>query len=289
MSKAAWPWYSFLYRAFGPHGTFWLWCLALGAIYLNADIALITIINDRPQTRSVADVASEQFLWQTWVTLEGTELTDARQLLGRPGQSGPPLRLLMDPSDPAAEKWAAIAALAAQVGDPPDRTTPQGRAFERQRARFKQDREAYLPRRPIILIADSDEPEGVAPISSQASILEPPIARSGDPIEDYNRSFQAAVALIRQGVRPASRHEGLLDTTPPSFAGRAFSELELGVAQRMLRLDRRPRKLPLYIVGAAALVLLFLIVGLIGVSRAERAAPAPKPPPPTPASEPEGS
>lgn len=260
------PWYCFLYRVLGAGGTFWLWLVTLIGLWLLVDDAWIAALNRRPAPRSVAHAASGQELGRTWVQLRGLEIRDARKVLGLPPQSGSPLRLLLDASDPAAERWLNLRKLSDRLGDHPKASSEAGREFEQLKALFARERESYLPTRPILLFEDG----AVAPVSSSTALSMPLAGEqriSADLLAQAEREFQTAVKLIREEIKPEVEVVGLLDETPPSQLRRVGQELALGLSGKTLRLSREPRRGPALGFALWLLVFIFLLAGLSPVLR----------------------
>lgn len=260
-SSSRWPWYSFLYRWFGAQGTFWLWIVALVGLWLSAEDAVLVLVNRTPHARSVADAASGQNVWRNWVEVEGTELRDAGRLFGELGDSGSPVRLLLDPTDPAAARWSELADAAHSLGVKPTSSSEAGRRFGRLRARFEKHLDDYRPSRPLRLFEDA----AVATVSSRCSLSRPVALDEGDPIAGYEVAFRAAVQLVRENVLPGQRYKGALDRTPSSNRQRIERELGIQLSGRTLRVGRRPRRLPMRVFAACAVLLVFLAAGLQGV------------------------
>jgi len=276
--RRQWPWYSFVYKLAGAQGSFWLWILALLGMWLFFDGMLIRLLNQAPHARSVADVAGGRDLRKRWVSVDGVELVDAGQLFGEAGASGSPLRLLIDATDPAAQRWRTLARLAESLGDRPEPGSELGRRFGKMRARFAKERGSYIPWRSLRLY----ESGGVAPVVSRCSLAKPLVQSDGDPLSAYRREFTAAVELVRAKVKPNIQLTGLLDRSPPSILSRAKAELGLPLAEQTLRVGRGPKEHPLVIFWSCAGLLLFLAAGLHGVLRSGAVAASEPPLPDAP-------
>lgn len=268
-----WPWYAFIYRFGGPQVTFWLWILTLLGVWLFFQDARITLLNREPQIRSVADASSGQFYYQSWVSVEGTEIKDVRKLLGRKGESSIPLRILLDPSDPAAIYWKQLAKLAVELGPKPDSDSERGMEFQSILSTFAKDRESkYLPWRGMILHEDSD----TAPISSETNIAEPltpkEVGSDVDPLALEELKFQKRVRIIRENIVPKVKYLGVLDNSPGVQVKRIHKQLGMNVSNQTLRIGRKPSKRSLIVFSVCLVILLFLLAGLQGAIRQDAAA-----------------
>ncbi|MDF1662324.1 MAG: hypothetical protein P1V97_11160 [Planctomycetota bacterium] len=258
-----WPWYAFIYRFGGPQVTFWLWILSLLGVWLFFQDAAMTILNRKPQVRSVADASSGQMYWQSWVMVEGTEIKNVRKLLGRKGESSIPLRILLDPSDPAAIYWRGLAKLAADLGPKPDSDSEKGMEFQSILTTFNKDRDKkYIPWRAMILYEDSD----TAPISSETNLAEPltPSEVTDDmgPLALEELKFQKRVALVRENITSTEKYQGVLDI---------HSQLAINVSNQSLRIGRKPSKSSLIIFTLSFMILLMLLAGLQGAIKRDAA------------------
>lgn len=267
-----WPWYAFIYRFGGPQVTFWLWILSLLGVWLFFKDAAITILNRRPQVRSVADASSGQMYWQSWVMVEGTEIKDVRKLLGRKGESSIPLRILLDPSDPAAIYWRSLAKLAADLGPKPDSDSKLGMEFQSILTTFNKDRDKkYIPWRAMILHEDSD----TAPISSETNLADPltpnEITEDIGPLALEELKFQKRVALIRENITPSVKYQGVLDQSTGVQKKRIHKQLAINVSNQSLRIGRKPSKRSLIIFNLSFSTLLMLLAGLQGAIRRDAA------------------
>src|SRR5437899_3059094 len=97
------PWYGFLYRLLGAHGTFWLWVLSVVALWWTWQGALVRLLDREPEHRTVGEI-SHASDFHRWVSLYGVEVLLDGALLGRePGAADPgPVPILIDAGDPAA-------------------------------------------------------------------------------------------------------------------------------------------------------------------------------------------
>lgn len=267
-----WPWYAFIYRFGGPQVTFWLWILSLLGVWLFFKDAAITILNRKPQVRSVADASSGQMYWQSWVSVEGTEIKDARKLLGRKGESGIPLRILLDPSDPAAIYWRELAKLAADLGPKPDSDSGKGMEFQSILTTFNKDRDKkYIPWRAMILHEDSD----TAPISSETNLADPltpsEITEDMGPLALEELKFQKRVKLVAENIRATEKHLGVLDKSTGVQVKRIHKQLAINVSNQSLRIGRKPSKNSLILFTLSFMTLLMLLAGLQGAIRRDAA------------------
>ena len=274
MSRVRWPWYSFLYRLFGAHGTFWLWGLASAGMWLSFGDAVLVLRNQQILPCSQAEIPTLA-PWRLWVALEGTELVDVGRLLGEPGRSGSAVRLLLDPGDTATRRWSELARMAARFEAPPPIDAELQRSFGRRVAQFRSDRSKYLPARALRLFGEA----GVAPVVSRCALGRPEFISSDDPLENYRRSLAASAALVRENVRIGQRQSGLLASTPAVAIDDIEGEFGVEIGASTLRLDREPRALPYQLFFASLSVFVFLCAGLLGVSKSQRGVAAKAPPP----------
>src|SRR4051794_23574730 len=117
------PWYAFLYRVLGAHGTFWLWVLTVIALWWTWHGALVRILDREPERRSIAELAKSHEI-RRWVVLPGVQVDLEPALLNRKDASAAfrPASVLIELSDPAAAFWRTTRVLAdayAGVGEAP--------------------------------------------------------------------------------------------------------------------------------------------------------------------------
>jgi hypothetical protein len=265
--SAKWPWYAFIYRFGGPHLTFWLWILALTGTWLFFKDALITVLNSEPHKRSVADVSSGQIPWHTWISIHGMEIKDARSLLGVTGKSGVKLRILLDPSDPAAVRWKQLHQLAIALGPKPNPDSKEARDFELMALSFAKKRDKFLPWRGLML----HDHVSIARIHSQTNLSKPLTNKERSPKMDFlaidAAKFERRVQLVQENIIPRVDYMGVIDATPQIQVNRIHKELGVTVSKMTLRVNQAPRKRALVIFGICLFILLFLVAGLQGVFR----------------------
>ena len=266
------PWYAFLYRAFGAQGTFWLWILCLIAMWWTAKPTLHRLMNQSPaktQVRAVAEKHSAIDLTR-WVRLEGVEVVYDHELLGKDQADGhPPMRLLLDPDDPAARWWIEMRDLADAMAS----TADVGSAAQARR---------LFTDRYTLLAGDKDGDKVSAKLPEPGRALVvlngPPPPRMLPPKPTDLSAFldwlpkltEARAALVRDRVRAVSV-EGLLAPMPETLADRAKHQFQVTVGHWVLQPGKTPRALESYIFGVAAITLLFLATGFYGAVRAQRA------------------
>lgn len=293
------PWYAFLYRLFGAQGTFWLWVVALIAIWWTAKPTVARLANRQPRDLRVVDVAQLSATDQTrWVSLRGVEVRLDRALLLREPTGAAPVWLLLDPSDPAATWWARTRALADVMvsARAPQPTAPAALGgaggFLPKHARQRlQERLARLEGGSAEALPT---PGRVVLVQREDARLGRPAARGDGPPPnplDFEARLAARLderaALIRERVRSGlvdgessgARVEprvvqGLLVATPVTLAARVKQDVDTVIAPWILQADREPRDLESWVFAAAAVTLLFLTAGFAGASRAG-AGPAP--------------
>lgn len=272
------PWYSFLYRLLGVHGTFWLWVVAVLTVWWTAEPAILRFSNQRPVPVTVA-AASRPQAFTRWVQVEGLSVSFDRRLLLRNDQQGsPPLRFLLDPSDPAAVWWEETRRLcdaargeggSGTVGGILGLVPVQAQNLLIQRfARLGREPESFLPvPERGLLVLTPDTP------SLSAAPAPPATAHAGD---GFDASFfvrhQQQIDLVRQRVHPGDRFVGVLHETPPVVVRRIGEDLQLVPAPSLLIAGRKPRELERVVFGVAVLCLVLLTAGLFGARRAERPA-----------------
>lgn len=298
--RAAGPWYGFLYRALGAHGTFWLWVVSIGAVWWTWQGAVVRLLDRDPEHRTVIEVSQASDLHR-WVSLYGVELHLDGALLARRDPDTPEVSLLVDASDPAARFWHRAAiyaavdaglrapgleATAAGLGDLAGAAPAALRAHARAldvhvklsewREALERDPHACLPRPrgAIVLLRGLGEP--AAPAASSLPVSSPAPAPSpaprpgegdgGDALEAYDRAVRDWGEAVRARVR-LSFPAGLLDATPPSILERLEKDPGVRLGEQALQVDRRPRDAELYIFCAALLFMVFLAAGLHGIGR----------------------
>ncbi len=292
------PWYSFLYRLLGAHGTFWLWLVAIGAAWWTAEGALIRVANREPRVVSVRAAAAAEPLTR-WVRVRGLLLRADRRLLGREGApSLPPLPLLIDPSDPAAGWWRRTHALceareglpgAAALGGMSGLWAAHGQTEAvRRLAELNGAPDRFLPApEQAMLVIDPrrgiEPPEPAAPVTASAP---------GAPaFSGFLARLEEHAALARSRVTPYVELQGVLDRVPTSRLPRIRDETGIVPSDRLLLVGRRPAEVERIVFMVAVLLLVLLTAGLFGARRGGAAAPAeadeePAPPPPGPVADP---
>ncbi len=272
------PWYSFLYRLLGAQGTFWLWLIALLALWWTATPAMIRFANQAPRTLSVRAAANAD-PFTRWVRLEGVLIGVDRRLLRREGPATlPPVKLLLDPTDPAAQWWRTTRALcdaragapgAAALGDSAGLWPTHAQAeLVRRLAELGGAPEKFLPAPERAIVVQTHETESLSPIA--------PDEVGGGP---FDRSFyarlDAQIALVQQRVEPWVVVQGVLEEAPVTVVRRIRDETGIVPADALLLVGRKPRELERVVFMVALLILVLLTAGLFGARRAGRAASRP--------------
>lgn len=271
------PWYSFLYRLLGAQGTFWLWIVAILALWWTETPFMQRLENRTPVTVTPL-VAGAGADGRRWIDTLGVEVTLDRALLlldERKGPSVPPnYRLLLHPEDSATQWWVDSLALAntAAEGKEPEKSAAL-RALRKRIADLEgQDlREDALPspKRALLVEYPADTPRPPPPPA-------PPATGAGlrTPFEERE---QQIIDRIRAHVRPGVRVEGVLVETPGTLRERFKDDVGVVVAPFLVRQGARPRDLESYVFGGAAICFLFLAAGFRGASRAAPPEPQPQP------------
>ncbi len=259
------PWYSFLYRFFGAQGTFWLWLLTSLTLWWTAGPAMIRLTNRSPVALEVQTLKDDP--GAEWVTLSGMKLSLDRQLLMLPRDPQlPPLKLLVDVSDPAVAWWSQTHALTEPVvGLAPisalgglSGVLPQlaRRKLVRRLAKLDGDETLYLPapENSVLLLDDMTSPVRLA--AEHAS--------QGDAVVSFASNTEAQIARVHNRVEPGATVQGVLGSTPVVLARRFRGELDFAAPAFALDIGRRPREIEAIVFGVALIVLLFLGAGLYG-------------------------
>ena len=299
----SYPWYGFLYRLLGAHGTFWLWVLSVVAMWWTWQGALVRVLDREPEHRTVFEIAAANN-GRRWVELYGVEVWLDGALLGREpgGTSGSPVAILIDANDPAARFWhvarlfadvnAAVSSpkldlISVELGDASAAAALAHRRDEAPLA-FRKLQDALLslrkdvrsglpsPTGAILLLRGGSRPDielpGAAIDSSSVAspAVEPTPAapwvgthRDQDEIDPYVEAVISWGELVRRRVR-VSFPTGLLAQAPRSLLERLEADLGAKVAQTALEVDRQPRQAELYVFCAAFLLMVFLAAGLYG-------------------------
>ncbi len=268
------PWYSFLYRLLGAQGTFWLWIVAILALWWTETPFVQRLENRTPVFLGPLEVGAGAE-GRRWVDTTGVELDLDRGLLlldERRGPSVPPnYRLLLHPEDSATQWWIDSLALAntAVEGKEPEKSTAL-RALRKRIADLEgqdgRDDALPSPRRALLVEYPADEPRVAPPV---APITEPQLT----VLTPFEEREQRTIARIRAHVRPAARIDGVLVETPATLQERYKEDVGVVVAPFLLRQGARPRDLESYVFGAAAICVLFLAAGFRGASRSAPAEP----------------
>jgi hypothetical protein len=282
------PWYAFLYRILGAHGTFWLWVVTVVALWWTWHGALVRILDREPERRSIAELATSHEI-RRWVVLPGLMVDVNPALLNRE-ESAPgfaPTSILIEPTDPAATFWRTTRVLAdtdagvgagatrtaaAALGGPAAYRILTARTVVRdtliaRRTELRNNAAARLPRSQMALIVLAD---GAAAEASR--VISQPGDVGGDGANDTG-DYALAFAAWRDGVRASvsvAAPQGLLDEAPQALLDRLANDPGLRLSPKGLRIGRKPRDAELYVFCGAALCFLFLATGFYGVSRAHR-------------------
>lgn len=266
------PWYSFLYRLLGAQGTFWLWIVAISALWWTETPFMQRLENRTPAVMNLL-VAGAGADGRRWVDTTGVEVVLDRGLLlldERKGPSVPPnYRLLLHPEDSATQWWVDALALAstAAEGKEPERT--QARLALRGKVAILEGQDGRddalpSPKRALLVEYPEDEPRPAAPT---------PVAVGPGMTTPFEEREQRIIDRIRASVRTSVRVEGVLVETPPTLRERYKDDVGVVVAPFLVRQGARPRDLESYVFGGAAICFLFLAAGFRGASRSD-AAPA---------------
>jgi hypothetical protein len=259
------PWYSFLYRWLGAHGTFWLWLIAPLALWWTFEPAMIRLANRKPHPVEIHSVADRPLA--RWVTLRGLRLRVDRRLLQQAEAPGlPPVEFLIEPDAPAAVWWertraltepaSGLSAIGASGGLGGAFPLLARKRLVRRFAKLRGSPERFLPTpEKAILLLD----QAAAPLSSPPAPVAP-----GTAVSSFFTETELQIERVRERVEPGVTLQGVVGGTPPVLVKRVESELDLPVPEFLLQIDRKPRELESVVFGVAAIVLLFLIVGLYG-------------------------
>ena len=276
-SASGLPWYSFLYRLLGAQATFYLWLAAIIVLWWTTKPAVVRMANRSPAPLTVAKARTPTGLVR-WVKLTGVELEIDRGMLQREeAAQSPPVRLLLAADDPAAEWWIETRRLCELASGPAsDAKTTKARLklIERRTELAGDGRRRALPApERSILLQD---------LSLERTQLPLPRQKRTGGMEDFQKALEDWIANVLKRVRLGVTLEGVLDETPQTVATRVLKEIDVVPAPYMLQLDRRPRETESIVFGIAALVLLFLAVGLRGAAQSSTSEPEPEPAAPAP-------
>lgn len=257
------PWYSFLYRLFGAQGTFWLWIVATAALWWTGEPAMIALVNRHPQEIEIDRLSEEAGGYVRWVRLRGVvELTLDRGMFPqhRPPRL-PPVVLLLDPDDPAAQRWVEAHQLAEEAAREGDQGVAALHSLSRLMASH-QEPGAWIPAPERAVLVQDERMRALGALPPL-----PPRA-PGDIGDEWARDRDRFAALARERVRTGVTLEGLLLDTPGVVALRLKDELEgLRVAPYLIQPNRQPRQVESVVFGAAAILLIFLAGGLWGAAK----------------------
>jgi hypothetical protein len=294
--SAAGPWYGFLYRLLGAHGTFWLWVLSVVAMWWTWQGALLSILDREPERRTVAEIALASDVHR-WVSLSGVEVLVDSALLGRDPSSAEPVPtpILIDAGDPAARFWLlvkvcarlepalrgrSVDGAAAALGDASAlapramRIDVEGKLDDSYVALRKNVKSCLPgPNGAVLLLRGAVPASGELPGAAigSGSVVGPPgtpspnarpAARPGelDEIDPYARSVTEWGERVRERVH-LRFPTGLLDSAPRSLLERLEKDPGLVLAPSALSVDRRPRDAELYVFCGASLFMVFLAAG----------------------------
>ncbi len=265
------PWYSFLYRLLGAQGTFWLWIVAISALWWTEKPFMQRLENRTPVTVTPL-VAGAGADGRRWIDTTGVEVGLDRGLLLLDERKGPSVpsnyRLLLHPEDSATQWWIDALALAntAVEGKEPEKTTARLALRARLAVLEGQDgRDDALPspKRALLVEYAADTPPPAPPPAPVTQVFTTP----------FEEREQRRIDRIRASVRTSVRLDGVLVETPPTLRERYKEDVGVVVAPFLVRQGARPRDLESYVFGGAAICFLFLAAGFRGASRSD-AAPA---------------
>jgi hypothetical protein len=270
------PWYAFLYRVLGAHGTFWLWVVTVATLWWTWEGAVLSMLNRYPERRSVSDAAHARDL-KRWVILPGVRIVlDGQLLLKEDASDFQGTEILADLDDPAARFWRTTRTIAdADAGAQDERLRKTAIAcsevaFAGLRV-GKLEARRNLGTRLLMLQKNlADElPRGDGAIllltdGGAASIASAPIELGGGDTESYDRLLRVWRDSVRRNVQVVAPR-GLLVTAPGTVVERVAQAPGIPLGTNALRVDRSPRDLELYAFCAAATIVLFLATGLYGV------------------------
>jgi hypothetical protein len=258
------PWYSFLYRAFGAQGTFWLWLFAPLAMWWTFEAAVIRLENRRAHSLPIHEIRTQPRT--RWVEMSGVRLSVDRRLLQQtepPGLS--PVALLIEEGEPAARWWSethawtgpasGLAPCGGQGGLSGLLPSVARKHLIRRFAKLRGSPSRYLPgpERTILLLDQS-----AAPLSS------PPAEEVGVSVDSFVTETDLQIARVRDRVDPDASLHGVVTTTPAVLTERVEREFDLPVPEYCLQVDREPRELESVVFGVATIVFIFLAAGLYG-------------------------
>ena len=165
------PWYSFLYRLLGAQGTFWLWIVAILALWWTETPFMQRLENRAPVTVTPL-VAGAGADGRRWIDTTGVEVALDRGLLLLDERKGPSVphnyRLLLHPEDSATQWWidALAQATTAAEGKEPEKSAALRALRNRIAILEGQDgRDDALPgpKRALLVAYPEDAPPPAAP------------------------------------------------------------------------------------------------------------------------------
>ncbi len=269
------PWYAFLYRLLGAHGTFWLWVVTVVTLWWTWEGAVLSMVNRFPERRSVGDAAHATDL-KRWVVLPGVRLVlDGQLLLLEDSSDFQGTEVLIDSDDPAAKFWRTTRTIA--VAD-------SGERIERLRGAAascsdvalaglrtgKLDARHNLTTRLLMVQRQRAEhlPKGEWAVLLLSNDVAPTLSTTfvggGGDTEAFDRLVTVWRDAVLKNVRSDSP-QGLLVTAPGTVVERVATNPGANVGKNALRVNRTPSDGELYTFCGAALVFLFLATGLWGV------------------------
>lgn len=266
-APVALPWYSFLYRLFGAHGTFWLWMIAVPTLWWSFDGFVIRVANPRPQECSPDAVGgAARMRLVRWVKVHGLELTlDENLLLTSQEPRLAPLVLLVDPDDPSVELWTSARRLAEEVAARGSSSVTARKALTSLMIGIKRDPTDYIPTAERALVVQDERARPLDQIALEWTADQKPQGL----MAAHELEFERFQRLLLERVRPDVTHEGLLLDIPDSVAQRVKKVHHgLVVAPYLLQPGKQPRQLESVLFAASAILLVFLAGGLWGARRA---------------------
>jgi hypothetical protein len=212
---------------------------------------MLRLENRKPQQTSVREAQAG------WIQVRGVQVDlDRRLLLQEEAPALPPARLLLEPEGEAGRWWSETHGLAARVREGGAAADEARGQLVRRFARLQGSPADHLPApgRAIVMVG-----QDLAYLSAG-----PQDGANGGDLADFHAQTEEQIDLVLRRVQPDVGVQGILDETPPVLVRRLGEELPLAVPERLLAVDRRPRELESVVFGVSAILLLFLIAGLLG-------------------------
>lgn len=260
------PWYGLLYYLLGAPGSFLLWIVVFGGMFLTYQEALLFLLNAEPASQQLTALATPQPTWNRWVKLQGVVLSlDLAPVSSNTEtHSSGSNTLLLGNDNPNAQQWRDLALqldgrLRPQT-DPTDATVKELWELVQGACLLTPPPHAALVvvKRPQLEPAAPDVP--TEPKATPGQL--PP-----DTFEQWRQRTLQRARTLRSNIQTDAHVSGLLMRLPSSRMAHYKDTHAIDVLPYALVTAYTPNRLAAQLFGLFSLLFILLVLGLFALRK----------------------